>query len=84
VYEKEYSIIDKVIKLCECEGMDYNVLSYAAKIHYILPKDKKVSHKKIIELADRYGWKLSHDDIEIAKKLLLSLGLITVYEKKHN
>ncbi|MHA1395980.1 MAG: hypothetical protein ACTSRZ_20955 [Promethearchaeota archaeon] len=77
-YEKEYSTIKKIIELSERESMNYNILSYAAKIHYILrEEDRELDDEKLIELADYYDWRLSAEQIESAKALLSGLNLVT-------
>jgi len=76
-YREEYKTIKLVVDACKKEKYDYNVLSWSAKVHYIMPKGKSVSVRQISELAKEYGWKLSKDDINNAFTLLTSLELIT-------
>jgi uncharacterized protein YwgA len=75
-YEKEFKIIKDIVNKCEIEKLDYKILSYAAKIYYILKEEKRtLSTSELIELANYHDWKLSKGEIERAKNLLSNLGV---------
>lgn len=75
--KKNYDTIKKIVDYSEKEGMNYNVLSYAAKIHYILKEEhRKLSDEELIQLANYYDWKLSEKEIALARNLLESLNLV--------
>jgi hypothetical protein len=78
VYPKEYSIVKDVVKKCD-RIVHYNfyVLSWAAKVHFILRKTgRAMTYKEAIHAGRLFGWKLGEKEIESAIKLLLALGLI--------
>lgn len=58
-------------------AQDFNLLSVAAKTHVILKEIRRATVKEISVQAERYGWKLSGDDIEKVGEYLEHLGLIT-------
>jgi len=77
-YEKIKEIVDKINPFMKD---NYYVLSWAAKIYYILDESEKpITEEEIIKLAERHDWKLTSSEIESAKKLLLSLGLVEINE----
>jgi len=77
-YSRQYDVIKDIVKYSENEGMNYNILSYAAKVHYILDKEhRKITEEEIVHLANYYDWKLSESDIARARNLLESLDLVT-------
>jgi len=77
-YSKEYSIIRNVVKKCgKIVHYNFHVLSWAAKVHFILRQTGKImTYKEAIEVGRLFGWKLSERKIESAVKLLIALGLI--------
>lgn len=78
-YPDEYKIIKRIIDSLDPFGQNYYILSWAAKIFYILKEQKKpISEEEIKNLAKRYNWRLSDDEIESAKKVLLSLNLVSI------
>lgn len=75
-YSEQYKTINEVVNICLRENMDYNILSYAAKIYYILKEEKgKLSTNELIELASYHDWKLSPPDIDSATTLLTTFGV---------
>lgn len=76
-YPKEYSIIRNVVKKCgKIVHYNFRVLSWAAKVHFILRQTgKAMTHEEAIEIGRLFGWKLSEREIDSAVKLLLALGL---------
>ncbi len=79
-YKEEYEVIREIIKNIEdIFGQNYNILSWAAKIHFILKeRGIPISEEEIINLAKGYDWNLSDEEIESAKKLLLALKLVRI------
>jgi len=77
-YPIEYSTITKVVKKCgKMVRYNFNVLSWAAKVHFILRQTKKaMTYEEAISAGQLFGWKLDEREIESAVKLLLALGLI--------
>ena len=59
-------------------GADYRVLSYAAKVHYLLRQQRRpITTDAIAERAQTLGWELSPQEVEAGVKLLLELKLAT-------
>ena len=76
--ESAYATIQKLIAFSKKESMDYNILSYAAKIYYILEEeDRELNDEELIELANYYDWKLSSEQIVSAKNFLSGLDLVS-------
>jgi len=73
----DYETLSQIIKIFGSTA-DYNmdVLSWAAKVHYILSKkNKTMTDDSIIQIADSFGWKLSEDQIEMAIDLIKKIDL---------
>ena len=77
-YSKEGKAIENVVKKCDkIVNCDYNVLSWAAKVHFVLQKNKKaMTYQEAIIASSKFGWKLSESQIASAAKLLRELKLI--------
>lgn len=77
-YPKETRIIGNVVKKCDkIAKCDYNVLSWAAKVHFILEKTRKaMTYQEAITASNKFGWKLSEEQIASGAKLLRELKLI--------
>lgn len=77
-YPKEYAVIGDIIRKCsETVHCNYNVLSWAAKVHFVLNRTRKaMTRAEAIDASQSFGWKLNHDEVESAVRLLLALGLI--------
>lgn len=77
-YLDKYRIIRSVVNRCyRIVHNNISVLSWAAKVHYILRQTKKpMTYEEAISTGKLFGWKLSDKEIESAVKLLLALGLI--------
>lgn len=77
-YPDEYSVIKDVVT--KCDKIVHNnvyVLSWAAKVHYVLAQTKKsMTYDDAIAVSKLFGWKLSEKQVESAVKLLLALRLI--------
>lgn len=80
-YPNEYSIIKNIVKKCgKIVHYNFYVLSWAAKVHFILRQTgKAMTYEEAIAASRLFGWRLSDKEIDSAVKLLLALGLI---EKK--
>lgn len=77
-YPIEYPIIANVVKKCgRIVHCNFNVLSWAAKVNFILAQTKKeMTYEEAIKAGQLFGWKLDEREIESAVKLLSALGLI--------
>ena len=77
-YPREYRIIRNVVNRCyRIVHNNIFVLSWAAKVHYILHQtEKPMTYEEAISTGKLFGWKLSEKEIESAVKLLRALGLI--------
>ena len=73
----DYDEIYRVIKICK-DSVNFNpdILSWAAKINYILSKkEESMTYEAIINTADSFGWKLSSEQVDMGVKLLKNLNL---------
>ena len=59
---------------------DFNTLSIAAKVHYIVNQQKKTTTKQIRQIAQEYGWDLNKLQIESVRSFLENLLLISAGE----
>lgn len=77
-YPKEYAVINDIVRKCgETVHCNYNVLSWTAKVHFVLNRVRKaMTRAEAIDTSQSFGWKLSHEEVESAIRLLLLLGLI--------
>ena len=73
-----YSTISEAVEKCkEVVNNSIPVLSWAAKVHFILCQTKKaITYKKAIQIGKEFGWQLKTSNIESAAKLLRALDLI--------
>jgi uncharacterized protein len=80
-YKQESRIIEGVVGKCDkIVNCDYNVLSWAAKVHFILAKgNKPMTYQEASAACKPFGWKLGKREIGTAAELLQDLKLI---EKK--
>jgi len=83
-YPTEYSTIRNIVKKCgKMVHYNFNVLSWAAKVHFILVQTKKaMTYEEAIKAGKLFGWKLDEREIESAVKLLRALGLIKKNSRK--
>lgn len=56
---------------------DFNKLSIAAKVHYIVNREGKCTLKQVDEIAQDYGWQVEPKDIKSVYSFLKDLKLIT-------
>jgi len=77
-YVKESRIISSVVKKCEhVANLDYNVLSWAAKVHFVLSQTGKgMTHNEAISSSRTFGWQLNEQQVKAGAKLLQELKLI--------
>ena len=77
-YPKQFAVIRKIVGKCdETVHCNYNVLSWAAKVHFVVSRaGKAMSRAEAIDASQSFGWKLSEDEVESAIRLLSALGLI--------
>jgi len=75
----EYAEIKKIVEVCKkTANLDPNVLSWAAKVHYILVQEKRpMKHEEISKIASSLNWKLESPQIASGAKLLRELSLVT-------
>lgn len=59
---------------------DFNKLSIAAKVHYIVNLRKKSTIGEVKQVAEEYNWNLKPDDIESVLSFLEELDLVTTDE----
>lgn len=77
-YSKESKKIQNVVKKCDkIANCDYNVLSWAGKVHFILQKSQKaMTCEEAITASKSFGWKLNKEEVAAGVKLLQELKLI--------
>lgn len=59
---------------------DFNQLSIAAKVHYIVNWRGKTTIDEVRQVAKDYGWDVSEEDIESVLSFLTKLGLVSAAE----
>ena len=59
---------------------DFNKLSIAAKVHYIVDWKKEGTIEDIKQIAKEYGWKVGDEDIKSVLSFLEELDLVTTDE----
>lgn len=57
---------------------DFNTLSIAAKVYYIVNRQGKTTTEQIQEVAQEYGWDIDDSQIENVRSFLEDLSLISV------
>jgi hypothetical protein len=75
----EYEEIKKIVNICKKTArLDPNVLSWAAKVHYILRQEhRQMTHDEISKIAETLNWKLGTPQINSGVNLLKELSLVT-------
>lgn len=58
-------------------AQDFNKLSIAAKVHYIVKWRGKTTVAEVKQVAEEYGWSVQQNDIETVISFLTELGLVT-------
>ncbi|MDD3857161.1 MAG: hypothetical protein PHP43_03840 [Methanoculleus sp.] len=71
--------IEMIVGICRATAnLDSKTLSWAAKVHYILAREKRVMpYDEIREIAQTLNWDLSDDQIERGANLLKKLHFVT-------
>ena len=59
---------------------DFDTLSIAAKVYYIVNRQEKTTTEQIRKVAKEFGWKLNKSQIENVLSFLEDLSLISVGE----
>jgi len=73
----DFDEISRIVEICRnSENFNPEILSWAAKVNYILSKKKEpMTYEAIITTADSFGWDLSQEQLDMALELLRNLGL---------
>jgi len=68
-----------VAMLRKADDLDYMKLSVAAKTYFMLGEKKgKATMAELVDLAKRFGWKVSSDEVKRAGQYLSKLDLVTL------
>jgi uncharacterized protein YwgA len=59
---------------------NFNLLSIAAKVHYIIDWEGEKSVKEVCQTAKEYGWDFTEKDIAKVLSFLTEMGLVTTDE----
>ena len=80
---KEYSNWNEELKRINEQPLanDFNKLSIASKVHYIIKVKERATPEQIRQTARKYGWQISDSDIEEVSLFLQNLLLISVTDK---
>ena len=72
---------DKALKKINDQEIadDFNLLSIAAKVHYIVDWKGKKSVKEVCQTAEEYGWNFTEKDIKKVLSFLMKLKLVRTY-----
>ncbi len=77
-YKKIKDIVQSCQKYCQ---LDHNLLSLAAKVHYMISKrecKKGITENKAIEMTEKFGWKITKKDVKSGIGLLEKLNLVKI------
>lgn len=76
---REYEEMKKIVDTCKTTArLDPNILSWAAKVHYILRQESRpMTHDEISNIAGTLNWKLGKPQIDSGVTLLKELALVT-------
>ena len=77
-YPREYSTIRNIVKKCKnMVHFNFHVLSWAAKVHFILRQTAElITYEEAIEVGRLFGWELNEKEIDSAVRLSAALGLV--------
>lgn len=67
-----------VEKLNDAGEIDYMQMSIAAKIVYMLERKERATEGELVKVAQRFGWKVTEDEVSKAGQYLQKLGLVEV------
>ena len=78
-HPEDYNKIVNLVKICKKTAkLEVNILSWAAKVNYILSEQgKPMTSEEITIIAESFGWKLSQSQIINAVELLKQLNLLS-------
>lgn len=79
--EKSYEEWKEVIERFNAQSLagDFNRLSIAAKVHYILIRtEESVTSEQIQSIAEQYKWRIQESDLDGVMKFLVDLSLVSV------
>jgi uncharacterized protein YwgA len=76
-FPKLYKVLEEIARTCnETVGNNISILSWAAKIYYLLQKKgKQITYEEIEKIGTNLGWELSEREIDSGVKLLSALRL---------
>ena len=77
-YPREYTTVNNIVKKCSrIVHHNFYVLSWAAKVHFILVQSgKPMTYEEAIGAGQLFGWRLGQKEIDSAVRLLFALDLI--------
>jgi len=76
----DFQRAEELVRRINSTGADYQVLSWAAKLYWILAKErgKPVPLQVVQKEAEQLGWHMSPEDMQKGIELLKSLQLVTM------
>lgn len=76
-HKELYQSLKEIVETCtNVVGNNINILSWAAKVYYLLhSKGKQITYGEIKNIGKNLGWQLSKEEIDSAVKLLSALKL---------
>ncbi|MFA4875868.1 MAG: hypothetical protein WC586_00515 [Methanoregula sp.] len=76
---KDYEEIKKIVDICKKTAkLDPNVLSWAAKVHYIIKQEhRQMTYEEVSKIAKSLNWQLQDPQIATGVNLLKELSLVT-------
>ena len=75
-YEDWQHVLDRLNK--QELASDFNTLSIAAKVYYIVNRQGRATTEQIQEVAKEYGWDIGDSQIEDVRSFLEELSLVSV------
>ena len=76
---RDYEEMKNIVHICKKTArLDPNILSWAAKVHYIIRQEhRQMNYVEISNIAESLNWKLDKVQIDSGVDLLKELSLIT-------
>jgi len=73
-----YRRVARIVKTCRrVVGNNINLLSWAAKVYYLLTsKGKEITYEEAKKIGKTFGWQLSDEEIDSGVKLLSALKFV--------
>ena len=77
--EADYKDWKKALDMLNKQDLanDFNTLSIAAKVYYIVNRKGSATTDQIREIAKEYGWEINHSQVENVRSFLEGLSLIS-------